>query len=186
MLVLHEGQIPFNYHHCSKSYKIGLLRGKEDIVYLDEIAYKGIKLLKYNEGSLRFIRKYIDTEETYEFLYNVVLCSDPSYSDFSLIAVFDNETMELLGASLVSKGRPWYAPKNLIVYNEECTVSFKKGVGLARILSFVFENVLAKENKDCKLIMFSNANLPNQKMLENTYERHLNYSTYKTFYKEVN
>ena len=46
MLVLHEGQIPYNPK--GKSYKIGLLHGKEDIVYLDEIFNKGIELLKYN------------------------------------------------------------------------------------------------------------------------------------------
>lgn len=181
MLVLHEGQIPYNPKN--KSYKIGLLNDKEDIVYLDEIFNKGIKLLKYNKDSLRFIRKYIDPRESYSFLYNVII---QAYKDYALIVVFDNETNELLGVSLVSKGRPWYAPKSLLVYNEEFTVSFKKGVGLARILSFIFENVLAKENKDCKLIMFSNANLPNKKMLENTYEKRLNYSSYKTFYKEVN
>lgn len=181
MLVLHEGQIPYNPK--DKSYKIGLLNDKKDLVYLDEIFNKGIKLLKYNKDSLRFIRKYIDPKEVYSFLYNVII---QTYKDYALIVVFDNETNELLGVSLVSKGRPWYAPKSLLVYNEEFTVSFKKGVGLARILSFTFENVLAKENKDCKLIMFSNANLPNKKMLENTYEKRLNYSSYKTFYKEVN
>lgn len=183
MLVLHEGQI--SYNPKGKSYKVGLLHGKEDIVYLDEIFNKGIKLLKYNKDSLNFIRKYTDKDTTYNFLYNVVYQYDPDYKDYSLIAVFDSETMELLGASLVSRGRPWYAPKGIHVYNEECTVAFKKGVGLARILSFTFETISSKDN-DCKLIMFSNANLPNQKMLENTYEKHLGYSSYKTFYKEVN
>lgn len=180
MLVLHEGQIPYNPK--DKSYKIGLLQGKEDIVYLDEIFNKGIKLLKYNKDSLRFIRKYVDPKEVYSFLYNVII---QTYKDYDLIVVFDNKTNELLGVSLVSRGRPWYAPKGIHVYNEECTVSFKKGVGLARILSFTFETISSKDN-DCKLIMFSNANLPNQKMLENTYEKHLGYSSYKTFYKEVN
>lgn len=183
MLVLHEGQIPYNPK--GKSYKIGLLYGKEDIVYLDEIFNKGIKLLKYNKDSLKFIRKYSDKDTAYSFLYNVVYKYYPEFKDYALIVVFDSETMELLGASLVSRGRPWYAPEGIHVYNEECTVSFKKGVGLARILSYTFE-VLASKDKDCRLIMFSNANLPNQKMLENTYEKHLGYSSYKTFYKEVN
>lgn len=124
MLVLHKGQI--SYNPKDKSYKVGLLHGKEDIVYLDEIFNKGIELLKYNKDSLRFIRKYTDKDTVYNFLYNVVYQYDPDYKDYSLIAVFNSETMELLGASLVSRGRPWYAPKGIHVYNEECTVSLRK------------------------------------------------------------
>ena len=83
MLVLHEGQIPYNPK--GKSYKIGLLHGKEDIVYLDEIFNKGIKLLKYNKDSLKFIRKYSDKDTVYNFLYNVICQDDSDYKDYTLI-----------------------------------------------------------------------------------------------------
>lgn len=173
MLVLHEGLIP-----SSKVYKIGLLHKDFDI--LDTIFKKGLELIKYNPESLHFVTKYSNKETIYEFLKDVV-----SYGESNGYGVFGcfDQNNELVGASLVSWGSPWYAPTSIIVFNEECTVAFKRGVGLSRALAYFLEK-LAKE-KGSKLVMFSNANLPNRKMLENTFEKHLGYSSYKTFYKEI-
>ena len=175
MLVLHEGLIP-----SSKIYKICVLNNVEDIKLLDIIFNKGIELIKDNPDSLPFVTKYSNKGVIYEFLRNVVLYGEDD--GYFLLSCFDKND-ELVGASLVSWGSPWYAPTSIIVFNEECTVAFKRGVGLSRALAYFLEE-LAKE-KGSKLVMFSNANLPNRKMLENTFEKHLGYSSYKTFYKEI-
>ena len=175
MLVLHEGLIP-----SSKIYKICVLNNVEDIKILDIIFNKGIELIKDNPDSLPFVTKYSNKGIIYEFLRNVVLYVEDD--GYFLLSCFDKND-ELVGASLVSWGSPWYAPTSISVINEECTVAFKRGVGLARALAYVLEKT-AKE-KGFKLVMFSNANLPNRKMLENTFEKHLGYSSYKTFYKEI-
>lgn len=175
MLVLHEGLIP-----SSNVYKICVLNNVEDLKILDIIFNKGIELIKNNPYSLPFVTKYSNKEIIYEFLKNVVLYVD-DYGYF-LLSCFDKND-ELVGASLVSWGSPWYAPTSISVINEECTVAFKRGVGLSRALAYVLEKV--SKDRGFKLVMFSNANLPNKKMLENTFEKHLGYSSYKTFYKEI-
>lgn len=175
MLVLHEGLIP-----SSKVYKICVLKGKEDIKILDYIFDKGIELIKYNPNSLPFVSKYSNKDIVYDFLKQIVLSEDNS--GYCVLSCYDKD-MELVGASLVSWGSPWYAPTSIQVINEECTVAFKRGVGLARALAHVLEKTA--KDKGFKLVMFSNANLPDRKMLENTYEKHLGYSSYKTFYKEI-
>lgn len=180
MLVLHEGLIPSS--NLKDKYKVVLLNSNTDINTFNNIFNKGLELLKYNPNSLPFITKYSDKTTAYRFLLEVTKGNIPEYG---IIVVFKSDDLNPVGASLVSWGRPWYAPTGILVINEECTVALKRGVGIARILSFVLEKY-ASENKDFKLVMFSNANLPNRKMLENTYEKHLGYSSYKTFYKEVN
>ena len=175
MLVLHEGLIP-----SSKVYKICVLNNVEDINILDIIFNKGIELIKDNPDSLPFVTKYSNKVIIYEFLRNVVLYGEDN--DYFLLSCFDKND-ELVGASLVSWGSPWYAPTSISVINEECTVAFKRGVGLARALAYVLEKTA--KDRGFKLVMFSNANLPNKKMLENTFEKHLGYSSYKTFYKEI-
>lgn len=174
MLVLHRGLIP-----SSKVYKVCVLNNKEDIKILDIIFNKGVELIKDNPNSLAFVTKYSDKETIYKFLRNVVFYGEDN--GYSLLSCYD-QNEELVGASLVSWGSPWYAPTGVLVINEECTVAFKRGVGLARALANVLEKVA--KDKGFKLVMFSNANLPNKKMLENTFEKHLGYSSYKTFYKE--
>ena len=173
MLVLHVGRIT-----CSKVVKICLLDKDFDI--LDTIFKKGVELIKDNPDSLSFVTKYSDKETIYNFLRNVVQYGKDS--GYFLLSCFDQNN-ELVGASLVSWGSPWYAPTSVIVFNEECTVAFKRGVGLSRALGHFLEG-FAKDRK-AKLVMFSNANLPSRKMLENTFEKHLGYSSYKTFYKEI-
>ena len=173
MLVLHRGLIP-----SSKVYKVCLLH--KDFETLDFIFNKGIELIKNNPNSLAFVTKYSDKETIYKFLRNVVSYEEDN--GYRLLSCFNKED-ELVGASLVSWGSPWYAPTGVLVINEECTVAFKRGVGLARALAYVLEKVAKDEG--FKLVMFSNANLPNKKMLENTFEKHLGYSSYKTFYKEI-
>lgn len=175
MLVLHEGLIP-----SSKVYKVCVLNNVEDINILDTIFNKGIELIKDNPDSLPFVTKYSNKGIIYEFLRNVVLYREDD--GYFLLSCFDKDE-ELVGASLVSWGSPWYAPTSISVINEECTVAFKHGVGLSRALAYVLEKTA--KDKGFKLVMFSNANLPNRKMLENTFEKHLGYSSYKTFYKEI-
>ena len=175
MLVLHEGLIP-----SSKVYKICVLNNVEDIKILDIIFNKGIELIKNNPDSLPFVTKYSNKGIIYEFLRNVVLYGEDD--GYFLLSCFDKND-ELVGASLVSWGSPWYAPTSISVINEECTVAFKRGVGLSRALAHALENIC--KDRGFKLVMFSNANLPNKKMLENTFEKHLGYSSYKTFYKEI-
>ena len=175
MLVLHEGLIP-----SSKVYKICVLNNVEDLKILDIIFNKGLELIKNNPDCLPFVTKYSNKEIIYEFLKNVVLYVE-DYGYF-LLSCFDKND-ELVGASLVSWGSPWYAPTSVSVINEECTVAFKRGVGLSRALAYVLEKI--SKDRGFKLVMFSNANLPNKKMLENTFEKHLGYSSYKTFYKEI-
>ena len=175
MLVLHEGLIP-----SSKVYKICVLNNVEDIKILDIIFNKGIELIKNNPDSLPFVTKYSNKGIIYGFLRNAVLYGEDD--GYFLLSCFDKND-ELVGASLVSWGSPWYAPTSISVINEECTVAFKRGVGLSRALAYVLEKI--SKDRGFKLVMFSNANLPNKKMLENTFEKHLGYSSYKTFYKEI-
>ena len=175
MQVLHEGLIP-----CSKIYKVCHLNSyNNDVSVLNEIIDKGIRILKDNPNSLPFITKYADKKIVTTFLLSVIGGYRPEY----MLLSFYDENMDLVGASLVSRGRPWYAPTGIQVINEECTVAFKRGVGLSRALAFSVERLAIKN--DVKLILFSNANLPCKKMLENTFEKHLGYSSYKTFYKEL-
>ena len=109
MLVLHEGLIP-----SSKVYKICVLH--KDFEILDTIFNKGIELIKDNPDSLHFVTKYSDKETIYNFLRNVVHYGEDN--GYFLLSCFDKNE-ELVGASLVSWGSPWYAPTSISVFNEE-------------------------------------------------------------------
>lgn len=157
--------------------RIGILQPQDGDI-LEQIIDKGVKIIKDNPDSLPFIKKYADVNVIRRFLKGVI---SGEFEDF-IILVFYNKENALSGASLVSRGRPWYAPEGVSFFNEECTVAFQKGLGLSRAMSYALEK---RASNGVKLIAFSNANTLNDKMLENTFEKHLGYSSYKTFYKEI-
>lgn len=145
---------------------------------LEYIIDKGVEIIRDNPDSLPFIKKYADIKTVRKFLKGVI---SGEFEDF-IVLVFYNKENALSGASLVSRGRPWYAPEGVTFLNEECTVAFQKGLGLSRAMAYALEN---RAGTNVRLLAFSNANTLNNKMLENTYEKHLGYSSYKTFYKEI-
>lgn len=157
--------------------RIGVLQPNDDDI-LEQIIDKGAKIIKDDPDSLPFIKKYADVKVVRKFLKGVI---SGEFEDF-IVLVFYNKGNALSGASLVSRGRPWYAPEGVTFLNEECTVAFQKGLGLSRAMAHALENMACT---NVRLLAFSNANTLNNKMLENTYEKHLGYSSYKTFYKEI-
>lgn len=157
--------------------RIGVLQPNDGDI-LEQIIDKGVKIIKDDPGSLPFIKKYADVRVVRRFLKGVI---SGEFEDF-IILVFYNKENALSGASLVSRGRPWYAPEGATFLNEECTVAFQKGLGLSRAMAYALEN---RACTNVRLLAFSNANTLNNKMLENTFEKHLGYSSYKTFYKEI-
>lgn len=170
MKVLVEGRIS-----RSNVYKACLL-GKEDVTLLPEIVNKGLEIIKHNPNSHPFIKEFADKTTVMDFLKRVLT---GEYDEF-FVLVFYGEDDDLSGVSLVSRGRPWYAPEGVMFFNEECSVSFKRGLGLSRATAYVLEYLAGV---DVQLIAFSNANTLSNKMIENTFEKHLGYSSYKTFYK---
>lgn len=157
--------------------RIGVLQPNDEDI-LEQIIDKGVKIIKDDPDSLPFIKKYADVKAVRKFLKGVI---SGEFEDF-IVLVFYNKENALSGASLVSRGRPWYAPEGVTFLNEECTVAFQKGLGLSRAMAYALENMACT---NVRLLAFSNANTLNNKMLENTYEKHLGYSSYKTFYKEI-
>lgn len=172
MWVLEEGLTSL-----SNVSRIGVLQPNDGDI-LEQIIDKGAKIIKDDPDSLPFIKKYADVRVVRRFLKGVI---SGEFEDF-IILVFYNKENALSGASLVSRGRPWYAPEGVTFLNEECTVAFQKGLGLSRAMAYALEN---RACTNVRLLAFSNANTLNNKMLENTYEKHLGYSSYKTFYKEI-
>lgn len=157
--------------------RIGVLQPNDGDI-LEQIIDKGAKIIKDDPDSLPFIKKYADVRVVRRFLKGVI---SGEFEDF-IVLVFYNKENALSGASLVSRGRPWYAPEGVTFLNEECTVAFQKGLGLSRAMAYALEK---RAGANVRLLAFSNANTLNNKMLENTYEKHLGYSSYKTFYKEI-
>lgn len=157
--------------------RIGVLQPNDGDI-LEQVIDKGAKIIKDDPDSLPFIKKYADVKIVRKFLKGVI---SGELEDF-IVLVFYNKENALSGASLVSRGRPWYAPEGVTFLNEECTVAFQKGLGLSRAMAYALEN---RACTNVRLLAFSNANTLNNKMLENTYEKHLGYSSYKTFYKEI-
>lgn len=157
--------------------RIGVLQPNDEDI-LEQVIDKGVKIIKDDPDSLPFIKKYADVKAVRKFLKGVI---SGEFEDF-IVLVFYNKENALSGASLVSRGRPWYAPEGVTFLNEECTVAFQKGLGLSRAMAYALENMACT---NVRLLAFSNANTLNNKMLENTYEKHLGYSSYKTFYKEI-
>lgn len=176
MWVLHEGRIP-----SSNVYRVCVL-DYNDADILKDIIKKTVVIIRDNPESLPFIRKYADVNKVQEFLMDII---NHKIGGFSILVFYDKE-LTLSGASLVARGSPWYASDDVQVLNEECTVSFNKGLGLARALVYSLELVASKICKTVRLIQFSNANTPCAKMLENTYKNRLGMSSYGTFYKEIN
>jgi hypothetical protein len=157
--------------------RIGVLQPNDGDI-LEQVIDKGAKIIKDDPDSLPFIKKYADVKVVRKFLKGVI---SGEFEDL-IVLVFYNKENTLSGASLVSRGRPWYAPEGVTFLNEECTVAFQKGLGLSRAMAYALENMACT---NVRLLAFSNANTLNNKMLENTYEKHLGYSSYKTFYKEI-
>lgn len=144
------------------------------------IAEEACKVIAKNPDSLG-IFQCTDLWYMKEFLSNVVLANNDrleahEFRDYSLVKVVEEETGKLKGAALISFGSPWYNP-NIKVVNEECTVSFNKGFGIARVLSAYMESL------GYDVVVTSASNTPYLKTLENTYVKHLGYTKALSFFK---
>lgn len=153
------------------------------VKYIEEamvIAEEACKVIANNPNSLG-IYQCTDLWYMKEFLRNVVLAGlgkleAHEFRDYSLVKVEEKLTGKLKGAALISFGSPWYNP-NIKVVNEECTVSFNKGFGIARALSAYMESL------GCDVVVTSASNTPYIKTLENTYVKHLGYTKTLSFFK---
>lgn len=148
----------------------------DDVLGIEDLVQKVIKSFRDTEGSLDFT---VNADPKYMESFVRYVVDNPDCGYF-IVAFYEED--ELIGACLLSEGSTWYDPKRTFL-NEECTVSFKKGFGFARRVVEMMED-LAKE-RGHKLIVTSTANPPVAKLLENTYTKK-GFSSYKTFYKEVN
>lgn len=187
MWVLHRGSIPY-----SKVVQVCALTSEQDLGILETVLEGAIEIFKDDPRSLPFIRDQIDVRSIKKFLTEILKGYHPFYN----ILVFytkdtkDNEEncLVLSGASLVSRGTPWYASDRTQVLCEECTVCFTpdKGIGLYRALAYILENFPNPLGYESNLVMFSNANAPYAKSIENTFTKKLTgYQTYTTFFKYI-
>lgn len=184
MWVLHQGSIP-----SSKICKVCALTSEGDLKVLDEVIERSIKIFKDDPRSLPFVREQVDVKATKKFLYEILKGYHVYYNILVFYTLDEKGFLTLSGASLVSRGTPWYASDRVQVLNEECTVCFTpdKGVGLYRALAYILENFPNLLGFEANLVMFSNANAPYAKSIENTFMRKLKgYNTYTTFFKYIN
>ena len=149
-----------------------------DLGLLKDLMKKTYEIFMENPDTLR-VFKDVDLKYVWSYLREALKNSDPSVKILLFKRVNGDGDDCILGASLVSWGSPWYAPK-ITVLSEECTVSFVKGSGIANALIYTLENGFA----DVDIIQASNANAPCRKLLDNSYTR-LGMDSYKTFYKDL-
>lgn len=127
-----------------------------------KIADKAIELIVYNPKNISVITN-ADTDYIKGFIKAVAL---GHIEEYFIIGFLDDD--EIVGACLLSQGNPWYDP-NLVILNEEFTVSFKKGAGIARRLSEYLKEQLKEGNAD--FIQTGSVNDWCAPMLKNSYKK---------------
>lgn len=90
----------------------------------------------------------------------------------------DAETKEPVGCAIVSIGNPWFNPK-ITVVNEEVTIAFKKGYGIARNLGAYMQFLV--DNGKADMVVSGNAQKKSSKFVENSYKK-LGYDSHEVFY----
>lgn len=135
-----------------------------------------IARIKDNKDSLGFLQTASDPVSTFKFFMNNL--GRPEWP-YSVVLYYEDTKDWPVGVLLFSKGSPWYS--DALVYNEECSVAFKRGLGLATANYLTLKYLMPKK---ADLIQLSCANPPCAKMLENTYSR-LGMNHYKTFYEDL-
>lgn len=138
-----------------------------------EIYDKAVSLFKDNPDSLPVFRK-ISEEDVLSVLKDALEYD----STYLLVAFYDKETDELVGACLFSMGHPWYN-KSLYVLEEECTVSFKKGYGISSKVACLLKKFLKDDDVD--IIQASSAQEWCSKIVENSYIKE-GFKKYNTYY----
>lgn len=116
-----------------------------------------------NPNNLSFIRN-LDKDYIRSFVKDVVL--NNNQYDYRIIGFYSQSADELVGCCLLSYGYPWYSDKQRIL-NEEWTVSFKRGAGIARALSDYLIDCL--KNDECDYIQTGSVNDWCAPMLKNSY-----------------
>lgn len=133
-----------------------------DLDVAREAIDKAMALIVDNPSNLKII-KDADKDYIRRFIFDVV--SD-KIEEYVLVGFYDDE--ELVGACLLSCGNPWYDP-NLRIINEEFTVSFKRGAGIARRLSELLKHFLEEGVAD--FVQTGSVNDWCAPMLKNTYKK---------------
>lgn len=125
------------------------------------IADKAISLIVDHPKNLSII-KNANKDYIRSFIREV---AEGKIEDYFVIGFFDDD--ELVGACLLSIGNPWYDP-TLRIINEEFTVSFKRGAGIARSLSKLLKGALDNDLAD--FVQTGSVNDWCAPMLKNTYK----------------
>lgn len=148
-----------------------------DVDVAKEIFELGFKDIAENPDSIPLF-KNVDKDYLWYFLREVVKGNIKGYF---LISIRDPEYESLVGSCLFSEGHPWYNPEVTVV-SEECTVAFKKGYGITRVVAEYLEDLL--EHPFVDVVMASSANEHCAKLIENTYmNKFSGFKSYKTYYK---
>ena len=145
-----------------------------DDTEVDEVISKGIDIICNNPDSIEPF-KNADKDHIKYFLKSVV---KGEQEDYFLVVFKDLKDHHLVGTCLFSSGSPWYNP-NIIAVNEECTVAFEKGYGIARAVAEELEFLLTI---GFDIVQASSANECVAKLIENTYNKY-GFKQYKTYYK---
>ena len=133
-----------------------------------EIVEKALNLIVDNPNNLSII-KNANKDYIRNFIQNVVTGKITEYFLIGFYDNYDEENEELVGACLLSTGNPWYDP-NLLIVNEEFTVSFKKGAGIARRLSEYLKDIL-NYSDDVSFVQTGSVNDWCAPMLRNSYKK---------------
>ena len=139
-----------------------------------EIADKALSKV-YTKNNNIALFKDINPEYIKKFSYNVAT-NAKGFEDYHIVGFYDDD--ELVGAMLFSEGAPWYNP-NCVVFNEEFTVSFKEGSGIARRVADFLKKCLM--NGLCTFIQTGSINDWCAPILYNTYTK-LGFHTYNQYY----
>lgn len=129
----------------------------------------------YNAQNTMPLFKNADFKEIKRFL--VEDCTKGKEGYYFLVFK-DAETEEPVGIAVVSIGCPWYNPKILVV-NEELTVAFTPGYGIARNLSAYLKFLVDQGKVD--VAQAGNVQERSSKVVENTYKK-AGYKSYSNFY----
>lgn len=126
------------------------------------IADKAIELIVDNPKNISVIRN-ADKDYIRNFVMAVSVGEIPEYI---IIGFYDDE--ELVGACLLSQGNPWYDP-NIRILNEEFTISFKRGAGIARRLAAMMTEYLKQGHAE--FVQTGSVNDWCAPMLKNSYKK---------------